>query len=183
MKTENVVKSVMPSIAVAVMSGVMALFAPLPLNAETGWLPALSDETGARRCLFADERVTQVRCEGRFCDDIEQYCQALDNGQAYREFNWSWRFSDETGAAECRFGAELGAMTGMYCSGDFCDTMQMECGRLWAGGGFHSCRWTEWVSEEGDANVQWPVGNRAARAAQCSGDYCDAMRFLVCTQS
>jgi hypothetical protein len=168
------------ALGMAALAG--ALSPTLNAQATTGWLLPISDETSAQVCPFDDEAVTMVHCTGAYCDNVEQYCQSQPEGQYYERWRWAVGYtSDEYGPKDCTSANEgtFGAITGMSCTGSYCDNMRIECG--YANHGQSDCGWTNWVSEEGTGSVAWTY--KVARSLQCSGSYCDSMRFYVCTQS
>ena len=69
----------------------------------------------------------------------------------------------------------------MWCNGSYCDNNQLLCGQLQAGRALSGCFWTAWHSEENGGHRNF--GNLTARAVECSGSYCDNLRYLVCNQS
>jgi hypothetical protein len=82
-----------------------------------------------------------------------------------------------------------GIMTGVSCSGSYCDNVKLQCAKLTSGhidAGF--CYWTGWQSEEQGAWIDRGsfTGCSASscdffvNGAECSGSYCDNMRFWVC---
>jgi hypothetical protein len=146
--------------------------------ADSGWTLTFSEEGGGpwRYCGLDDnaERVERVQTTGSNGDNHSLYCgDTVTNSSYYYPAN----FSDETaGGRECISGGVWGHITGMRCTSDFCDNMFLECGVL-SSSSLSGCAWTGWVSEEGGGLNNW---NKSARAAQCSGAYCDSMRFLAC---
>jgi len=145
--------------------------------ADSGWTLYFSEEGSPWRFCGLDdnaEQVERIQTTGSNGDNHSLYC---GDSVANAAYNYPAYFSDETAARECLFGSTWGRITGMRCEGQFCDNMFVECGQL-ATGSLSGCAWTGWVSEEGGGLNSW---NKSARAAQCSGSYCDSMRFLVCS--
>jgi len=148
-------------------------------RADSGWTPYFSEEQPSGQFCPGGERVEATSCTGSYCDNIALYCGTLPTGVSITQYAFmSSYFSDETGARECLFSGAWGAITGMKCTNSYCDNMYIECGRTT--GTLSGCAWTGWVSEEAGTNA---FVDKTARAAQCSGDYCDSMRYLVCNHS
>jgi hypothetical protein len=152
-----------------------------PAHADSGWTAPFSDETYGQACPFTNERVTGTRCEGSYCDSITLLCQSWPGG-VYSGFFWTGYTSDEDSG---RFCGAATVITGMDCWGDYCDNVILECGRMPEGGSLTMCDYTDWISEENNDGFNMfnsTSPQKAANGVQCSGDYCDAMRYLVCEQ-
>jgi hypothetical protein len=171
-------------------TGLAALLTPAAAEATTQWLPAFSEEQpDGQYCPGWNERVTRTHCWGDFCDNIELYCAELppELGE-YDDWKMAGWTSEEYNAIECTFAnaGDFGAITGMKCSGGYCDNINVECGHPEPGHSLSDCYWTLWVSEEG-GGISYFSGSQAlekgARGIQCAGDYCDSMRYLACTEN
>lgn len=163
-----------------VLAALASAAAASTARADSGWTLYFSEENAGKSCP-AGERVEATHCSGSYCDNKALYCGTAP--AAYSSFRWTSSFSEETvGGRECiMYDGTRGVVTGMDCSGSYCDNSYLRCGHLPAGQSLSGCYWGPWVSEEnGGYNTFY---NRSARAAQCSGSYCDNMRFLICTQS
>jgi hypothetical protein len=68
-------------------------------------------------------------------------------------------------------------MTGIECTGDYCDNVSLRCTHLNAGR-IQNCGWTEWLSDESRWNVFLP--GKVANGVRCLRDNCDLMRYFVC---
>jgi hypothetical protein len=173
------IKQAVGLVGLAVMGAMLASV----VRADSGWMPPFTDGLGDVNCPTS-QRIEATHCTGRYCDNIELYCGSVSS--PYGPIELEIYFSDEADAATCSFSPENDpnnwlVLTGMGCTGDYCDNMHIICRRPASGSTLSSCAWTPWVSEEGGGyNLFW---DKSARAAQCSGDYCDAMRYLVCDQT
>jgi hypothetical protein len=149
-------------------------------QADSGWTAYFSEENGGKLCP-AGERVEAVHCTGSNCDNKALYCGTAPSG--YVSQIWTPRFSEETtGGMECTAqNGTRGALTAMWCNGSYCDNVQLRCGQLQAGRALTGCSWTAWHSEESGGYRTFY--NQTARAVECSGGYCDNLRYLVCSQS
>lgn len=137
--------------------------------------------------------VSGFGCRDRFCDNARLKC--TQKGMLPLEPFWT-RFISEEKDGTClsfsgidRFDCNFDMLscgpddflTGVRCSGDFCDSIRMQCTgferhtRTGRGG----CRWTDWVSEEGSGTIEFPTGYYAA-GMQCAGSNCDNKRFYIC---
>jgi hypothetical protein len=143
--------------------------------ADSGWTNYFSEEVLSWTLCEAHERVGATHCTGSYCDNISLYCKdtlPLHTGTDHVAY-----FSDESGAADCNAVTPDREITGMSCSGQYCDNMRIRCSQ-YESGTAANCSWTAWVSEEGAGLNSFMT--KHARAAQCSGSYCDAMRYLIC---
>ena len=78
--------------------------------------------------------------------------------------------SEETPPATCDPGSFV---TGVGCSGKYCDNIHISCKRFRDGAWGGTAYWMDWVSEEqGWRGVQCPVNHFIAGLA-CRGRYCD----------
>ena len=150
--------------------------------ADQGWLPYFSDETSGALCNF-NNRVTKVDCGGSYCDNITLYCSEVAAGVEGSQWYWdSKSYSDEaTGGRACTFNGQAGIIVGSSCNYDYCDNMFLACDKI-DSGTISNCSYTQWFSEEGGHQVSWNLPNAAVHA-YCSGDYCDNMRYIVCSVS
>lgn len=139
-------------------------------------------------CRFGD-LVVGFNCSGRFCDNVRVGCQGL--GRRVSNRYWTTSVSEEgsgiggvTGDGDpvsagnrvfCGFN---GFMSGVACSGDFCDNLSLECITI-SDGDRVRCRWSDWVSEEGTGRIDFPEGFFAA-GMECRGSNCDDKRFYIC---
>lgn len=83
--------------------------------------------------------------------------------------SWNWTgvwFSEETPPSTCPAG---NLVTGVACSGDSCDNMQLECHGTYALG---ATSWTTWFSEEG-TNYRICSGSAYVSGMACQGGWCD----------
>lgn len=98
---------------------------------------------------------------------------AETGGMAYE---WGQWFSEEDPASTCRTNSLL---TGVQCTGWYCDAMQLECHP--GVGTLGQSSWSTWFSEEG---TSWRIcdGNRFVSGMTCSGGWCDNLS-LECTET
>lgn len=178
-----------------------------PARADwTGWISEEKPNNTAL-CPW-DEGTTGAACSGRYCDNVALYCarlptwSSLDYGTTY----WSPFFSEEgksdleqrkcilyaNGNELCEtflygrnfhycfggLGAQKGIVTGMSCSGRYCDNISLECTKPTAGR-LGNCEWSRPLSEE--QYYDFFGENRLVTAVECTGSYCDNKRFYVCS--
>lgn len=97
-------------------------------NVWTGWF---TDGGGSNyRACPRDMVVNEIRCKGRYCDDMRLSCGRMESG--YRvdrsdtmEVGW---FSEEEGKRLCRDGYYI---VGMGCNDDFCDEIRLTCAKVY----------------------------------------------------
>ncbi len=183
------------------------LYSMLPAVAfsQVTWLPYISDETGGfAYCASTTEAVAGVRCSGSYCDNVGIRCQTLptnitvtgnhhsdtfsEEGYYGTNSTTGWYQSDSDNSHVCNWGKESpGIVTGMRCSGSYCDNITLECAtpRALVNGTvervrFTGCYWTGYYSEE-DPWVSWdPSQEKYIAGVQCSGSYCDDKRYYIC---
>ncbi|MET0402019.1 MAG: RICIN domain-containing protein [Cystobacter sp.] len=116
-----------------------------------------------------------LRCWGRYCDDVSLL--QVESGYTPTKSWWTDAFSEE-GNNE-RVCADNGFVTGLGCSGDYCDSITLRCSQLNNGGVRSNCYWTEGVSEEGGGTFVAPESTYIA-GMRCSGRYCDSKQLYLC---
>jgi hypothetical protein len=93
---------------------------------------------------------------------------------------WTSYFSEENPAQFCStdaFGLVLnGIVDGIRATGSYSDNVSLHCAAI-TSGHFGNCQWTGWMSEE---QGHQSFNGKFAVGAQCSGSYCDNMKFYVC---
>jgi hypothetical protein len=175
----------------------------LPVEGGAGdWTGWTSEEKGPLYCNW-HYGATGFRCNGRYCDNVALHCSyvPLDHRTTY----WSNYFSEE-GATDLEvqkcvdtpnggycesllvgrnfhycfggLGHNKGIVTGIRCSGSYCDNISLECTKP-ASGTLRACWWSAWLSEEQVLNF-FGEGNFIT-GVECQGKYCDNKRFLVCS--
>lgn len=121
--------------------------------------------------------VSGVDCSGGYCDNISLNCNAT--GRTADQHTWLPYFSEEgSGAADqaqCLGGDTW--MTGLACSGGYCDNISLRCSRL-VGSSTGECEWLGWYSEE-QGPFDLPPGY-FLKGIECDGGYCDNKRYLYC---
>lgn len=141
----------------------------------SGWTPWISEENPPITC-DGGSLIRRVQCSGSYCDNKRVYCEPT--GASAGESYWTPYFSEEPQSYQtCASGYWV---TGLACRGRYCDNTALQCSLMYnisADGA--GCYWTGWVSEEGGGNLSFGAGYYM-RGAQCSGRYCDNMRFYVC---
>jgi len=119
-----------------------------------------------------------VQCKGWYCSELALNC--VD----YPNWDWAWQdymgeISDESANNE-RKCAPDSFISGIKCSGWYCDNVTIECLKFKN----HyrneaSCSWSSYISEENptplDASPKYLAG------VKCSGSYCDNMKFYQCS--
>ena len=189
----------------ASFGGVVSLVCvPAIAQANLAWTGWVSEENPPAICPGWDEGAVGFGCRGKFCDDVRLLCETAPFGITFTGHKWSGWFSEEdsglatkvfhawfgmdTDSMEvCRWQSGLpGVVTGIQCSGKFCDNIAIECGTPVKNVGgstldvtVSSCGWTGWKSEEQGSTDFGP--NRYITGVECRGSYCDDKRFFVCS--
>ena len=158
----------------------------------SGWTPWTSEESPPISC---DSLIGGFEFAGKYSDNVRARC--FNQGGTVRARWWVGPVSEEGAhvwesgvpigpAASCdhidRLGRqELGLISGVSCTGKYCDNISVQCSVLdqSASSDYHNCYTTNWVSEEYGGNIDFKAGFFAT-AVECTGDYCDSMRFKVC---
>jgi hypothetical protein len=123
------------------------------------------------------QAVRGIDCMGDSCDDIALDCRTTVKIPG--EHMWLPYFSEE-GAGSADEGHCVGNnvwMTGITCSGRYCDNISLRCSTL-IGSSTGDCEWSGWYSDE-----QGPYTAPSAhyiKAIECEGMYCDNKRYRHC---
>ena len=128
--------------------------------------------------------VEEVRCSGRYCDNIRFTCQRLPNA-VLGEAKWNRWVSEEHGGSECGRNSFI---AGFACRGAYCDDISLYCVEVTNLARVPSCREVGPVSEERGGRLNFfsaMLGDKAAqkfyaRGMRCAGRYCDNKYFTVC---
>jgi hypothetical protein len=155
--------------------------------AGTAWAvqKVVRDEVGPQTC-GGDDAVRTVACTGRFCDDVHLTCERVPAFTAIAPSTSTWTdyFSEEgTNYRFCWNGVELGVITGMQCTGSYCDNHRLQCSQLVFTSGRvndSTCFWSEEISEEFGRAIAQPPAGFYATGMMCTGRFCDNLRFHFC---
>src|SRR6185369_5050765 len=133
------------------------------------WTPWISDETGyAASCGWTSQAINGFACSGHYCDWVSLLCAPMHNaayGPAYYPtfseewdglvtFRPGWYNQDQKNYEVCNWGTSTpGVLTGIGCSGAYCDNITLICSTPSLGIDHHptfsDCAWTSsWFSEE-----------------------------------
>jgi hypothetical protein len=155
------------------------------------WGTSTSEEYPPSACRSSGDFVSGFRCSGSHCDNVRVECDAT--GLPVRSRIWTRQISEEDvssgvcmnvsdGSVRCnnylQICAETAFITGVSCSGRYCDNLSLECTYL-TNFVRTGCYWTHWVSEENGGTILFP-GGYYANGMECSGGYCDNKRFYIC---
>jgi hypothetical protein len=179
-------------------------------SAANYWTSWVSEESGGPQagCTAWNEAVSGQGCSGSYCDNLRLLCTTLPFGAtidstSVHESGWfseetdgtatwvseGWYKHDADNSHVCNWGNSPPAfITGIRCSGKYCDNIKVECGEAtapWFGNqrlavGVTNCSWTGWYSEEQGTAINFGT-NRYATGVECNGSYCDQKRFYVCS--
>jgi hypothetical protein len=124
--------------------------------------------------------VRGVLCSGRHCDNKRLRC--CDYAGVYdrsTRFWWSPWFSEE---GEGQFLSSAGFVSGIACSGAYCDNLRLNyfSSSLVRNNG--QCRFTRPFSGEGSASGNCG-DNEFVAGCRCSGPYCGNLELWCCGRS
>jgi hypothetical protein len=119
--------------------------------------------------------VKGIECDGKHCDNKKLYCCAdnLPTIDPNNRIESPW-FSEEYSDG---FVDENRVLSGLACSGRYCDNLKMSMHGFEVGiPPIQSSWWQDWFSEEqGYDNCR---DNGYVAGIKCSGRYCDNLRFF-----
>lgn len=161
--------------------------------APSEFISPVSEETEPAFCP-SGWAATGIRCTGSYCDNITLSCTRYTQTPATTHrapHRWSSKWISEEALSDSESGWSIAQgdpnsfITGIRCSGSYCDNVQvdLDASDLPVGG---ACAEPEWVSEESGAEWEGTNGWRSCpqgqflRALRCRGDYCDDMQLMCC---
>jgi hypothetical protein len=179
-------------------------------DAALYWTQWVSEENGGPQafCTNWDESAVGFGCSGNYCDNVRLLCETHANGMtmdpASQKFT-AW-FSEEgalppgiesnqptPNQGVCRYfipgtidSFRPGVVSGVRCSGSFCDNTQLECElpvKFNSSGTAvpataNSCHSVGPISEEQGSVDFGP--NQYIYSVTCNGSFCDNKTFTVC---
>lgn len=100
-----------------------------PVGGNEAWTDWFSEEDGGHVGCDGSRVVSQIRCEGDNCDNMQLRCSNLRNGfrTTYNDFEYVDYFSEEEGERICPSGYYL---NGIRCRGSDCDDISLRCIRV-----------------------------------------------------
>ncbi|MCH9682493.1 MAG: hypothetical protein K0V04_13740 [Deltaproteobacteria bacterium] len=172
-------------------------------SAAFTWSPYFSEESQPPQefCSPTGQAVDGVRCQGSYCDDVGIRCNDLPFGMTTEGHNWEALITDggynpdfiihsdhivsDDNGHVCGLGT--GILTGLHCSGSYCDDVTLECATPVLNyngtnvpGELVSCFWSDVYSEEDPWFAYGATANRWITGIKCYGSYCDAKSYRVC---
>lgn len=150
---------------------------PASLAATNG---PISEETPPAAC-DPGSVVSEVRCTGSYCDNLQISCVRLGADLAGASRWTAWVSEEQGGTRACPDNSYI---AGFACNGKYCDNLSLYCvefPRVLR----RSCNWTRSVSEESGGQLSFFQGDAAgqrfaATGVKCTGSYCDNKTFDVC---
>ena len=176
------------------------------------WTTWVSEEGGSPQtfCSYWNQAATGFGCSGSYCDWVRLECENMPYGttlDASTDY-WTGWFSEESDGIEetifdstylwptfdenfanCQYGGyHAGLVSGVRCSGSYCDSINLECTQPVKVRGDNTiapvsvtnCSWTtNWYSEE--QGSQDFGANRFIVGVECGGSYCDNKRYHLCS--
>lgn len=168
-----------------------------------GWTDWVSEEGGSPAAVCGIwEAARGFDCRGDYCDDVRLYCDSLPFGISVGSYSftpffseedlgstsWSlegWYGTDNDYSEVCYAHGAAGILTGIRCSGSYCDNISLECAiprtffeGVWEPVEYASCYWTGEYSEE-DPPFYSPYG-QFITGVECIGAYCNNKSYYVC---
>lgn len=189
------------------IAGFVVATLPAVALSQATWHPYVSEENGGpwALCPTSTEAVSGVRCRGSYCDEVGIRCQDLpaditvsgyhlsdsfseEGGHIATSSSFGWYRSDSPNSHVCNWGqSDPGVVTGLRCTGSYCDNIQLECATPIATLNgrnepvrFTNCSWSGWYSEEDPWFAYGATANQYIAGIECSGSYCDDKRYYVC---
>jgi hypothetical protein len=191
------------------LSRILVVAPAVLVMAESGalaglyWTSYVSEESGAYAlCDESTDGAVGFRCSGRYCDNVSLLCETFPFGALAPSWNgyvtayfseehdpygtWfssGWYPWDDENYEVCHNQQTTpGVVTGIGCSGSYCDNISIECRQPEVAGvklAATNCSWSGWISEEqGSVDFGW---NRYITGVECNGSRCDNKRFYVCS--
>lgn len=162
--------------AAAALAATLPFVTPSIARADywTGWF---SEEDPPGICA-GGHLIGGVRCRNPYCDDMSLYCVSAGIRRVGNTY-WAPGISEEQPNTTfvCP-GNEY--VTGIDCYSGYCNEVSLQCADIVEPRpATTDCHWTGWLSEEGGGELRFSAGYYMA-GAQCSGSYCDNMRFYIC---
>jgi len=147
-------------------------------------LGPISEETPPAACDVG-EFVSDVRCTGGYCDNIEIGCQRLAGAILGRAVWMRWVSEEHGGRRQCPSNSLI---AGFACRGGHCDNVSLYCVEVTNLSTPIYCREIGPISEEGGGRLSFfgaMMGDKAgqkffASGIRCTGRYCDNKYFTVC---
>jgi hypothetical protein len=183
MKSIEMMNNAIPSsIKVKLLAFMLMLTtAAMPVGAAS--LGPVSEGTPPAAC-DPGHFVEEVRCSGRYCDNIRITCRRLPNA-VLGEAHWKRWVSEEHGGRDCGRNSFI---AGLACQGAYCDEISLYCVEITNLTRLPSCEEVGPVSEERGGRLNFfgaMRGDKAgqkflARSMRCAGRYCDNKYFTVC---
>jgi hypothetical protein len=156
---------------------------------QSGWTPETSDGLPPIHCQGV---IGGVGCSGKYCDNVSILCR--DPVAVTGDANWSDFFSEEgtniaipayqipASGLRGPFNGEIcpdgSAVTGLACTGRYCDNLSLECTAL-LNVSTTTCRWSSRSFSEENGNVAFPEDELLVGIA-CFGKYCDNKKYYLC---
>lgn len=140
------------------------------------WTGFTSEESPPITCGY--RYVTRgADCTGKYCDNVRLECDYI--GGVIGDSTFTSFFSEEgSGGADERICPGTDEwMTGISCSGSYCDSISLKCTEF-IGSATGGCAWSGWYSEE-TGPFSAPAG-RYVKGVECDGAYCDNKRYRYC---
>ena len=163
----------------------LVLFIKEPALVYGDWTPSTSEENAPVVCR-PGEVVDGFRCQGRYCDNIALHCvKPFRSSQrlSSQRIKWSKQFSEEGNNREY---CSAGFLTGIACSGRYCDNISFECSEVGAVSNegdvttdTTNCDWLNVTLSEEQGKMFFDEGEYAT-GIECDGSNCDNKRFRVC---
>ena len=177
-----------------------------PAVAKAGqWTPWVSEEGGSpwTYCVSSYTAAAGFDCDGTYCDNVRLYCDTLPYGITVDNYavtsffseeddgnglatSVGWYAHDNSYSHVCYYAGAAGILTGIRCSGFYCDNIALECAVPYTNFEGVSepveltdCAWTGYYNQE-EAPLDLPY-NRFITGVECYGSYCHYKRFHVCS--
>ena len=123
------------------------------------------------------EVVQGTHCTGGYCDNTALYCNYTGRTNGWSTWQPYISEEGEGSADEAHCNNTDMWMTGMSCTGGYCDNVSIRCTQM-IGSSTGSCWWSGWYSEE--QQPFFASSGTFVKGIECDGDYCDNKRYHYC---
>ena len=165
-------------------TGIVAIAAAAAGTVLASSVGPISEETPPATC-DPGSFVGEIRCTGRFCDNVRITCKKYRGMKLGSAFWTQWISEERGGVRNCPSSHHY--IAGLACKGRYCDKVSLYCVQV-ANANNLNCGMTGGVSEERGGRLSLFLGDKAgqqflANGIKCSGRYCDNKAFQVCEVS
>lgn len=128
-----------------------------------------------------------IQCSGQFCDNKRLWCwpvRSFSGGGDFKNFFSEEQYSNYNTVWD-NYHFDLGLVTGMRCSGRYCDNISLRKSSTSRILKTSSCQQSPFFSDEWEAgrnvgNIYVCPGERVVGGVTCQGSFCDNISLYCC---